>query len=340
MTFIWPIMLISLLVLPLFGLLYFRQQQQRRQLAATYGNFGLMQAPGGRPLGWRRHLPSAIFMLGLSLLLVALARPETVVSLPRVEGTVILAFDVSGSMAADDLQPTRMEAAKAAAQAFVARQPNTVQIGVVAFSDGGFTVQVPTNDAETTLATINRLTPQRGTSLGQGIFAALNTIAADAETALPELGAAEDSAEDQAPPPSPTPVPPGTYTPAVIVLLTDGENNQDPDPLLAAQAALDRGVRIYTIGLGSAAGATLQVDGFTVHTQLDEALLQQISKLTDGAYYNAENEEELATIYETLEPQLVIKPEKMEVTSIFAGGSLLILLIGGAFSFLWFGRLP
>ena len=108
----------------------------------------------------------------------------------------------------------------------------------------------------------------------------------------------------------------------------------------AAQAAADRGVRIYTVGIGSAAGTTLHVNGFIVHTQLDEAMLQQISQLTNGAYYNAENEEDLLTIYDNLDPQLVIKPEKMEVTSIFAGASILVWLIGGAFSLLWFSRLP
>ena len=333
MSFIWPVMLLLLLLIPLFVGLYLRLQQRRRRLAASYGALGLMQEAAGRQLGSRRHLPPALFMVGLTLLLFALARPETVVSLPRVEGTVILGFDVSGSMAADDLKPTRMEAAKAAAQEFIQHQPNTVQIGIVAFSDGGFTVQTPTNDQEAILATINRLTPQRGTSLGQGILAALNTIAADAEQALP-------LDPTLTPAPSPTPVPAGTYTPAVIILLTDGENNQDPDPLAAAQAAADRGVRIYTVGIGRAAGTTLNVDGFTVHTRLDEAMLQQISQLTDGLYYNAENEEELRAIYENLEPQLVIKPEKMEVTSIFAGTSILILLIGGTFSLLWFSRLP
>jgi Ca-activated chloride channel family protein len=249
-----------------------------------------------------------------------------------MEGTVILAFDVSGSMAADDLQPTRMEAAKAAAQTFIENQPTTVQIGIVAFSDGGFTVQVPTNDTEALLATINRLTPQRGTSLGQGILTALNIIAAEAGQDI--------QLEEVDPTLTPTPVPPGTYTPAIVVLLTDGENNQDPDPLLAAQAAADRGVRIYTIGVGSATGTSLTVEGFTVHTQLDEPTLERISQLTEGVYYRAENEAELDTIYDNLDSQLVIKPEKMEVTSIFAGTSLLVLLLGGAFSLWWFGRLP
>jgi Ca-activated chloride channel family protein len=294
-----------------------------------------MQEALERRLGLRHHIPPAFFLVGLTLLLLALARPETVVSLPRVEGTIILAFDVSGSMAADDLEPTRMEAAKAAALDFVQHQPSSVLIGVVASSDSGFAVQAPTKDREAILATINRLTPQRGTSLANGILASLNTIAASAE---------EDSRLysnlTPTPIPTPTPVPAGVYTPAAIVLLTDGENNEFPDPLEAAQMAADRGVRIYTVGIGSAAGTTLHVDGFIVHTQLNEAMLQQISQLTDGTYYNAENEQDLRTIYDNLDPQLVIKPEKMEVTSIFAGGSILVLLIGGTFSLLWFSRLP
>jgi len=194
-------------------------------------------------------------------------------------------------------------------------------------------VQAPTNDQEAILASINRLTPQRGTSLANGILASLNTIAAGA-------GAPLQLSSNRSPTPTPTPVPKGAYTSAVIVLLTDGENTVSPDPLAAAQAAADRGVRIYTVGVGSAAGATLHIEGFTIHTQLDEAMLQRISLLTDGAYSNAESEQDLRTIYENLDPQLVIKPEKMEVTSIFAGASILMLLIGGAFSLLWFGRLP
>jgi Ca-activated chloride channel homolog len=331
MSFIWPSMLFSLLLMPVLVVVYIRLQRRRRHLAASYASFGL-----GRGVGWRRHIPPAIFMVGLTLLLFALARPQMLISLPRVEGTVILAFDVSGSMAADDLQPTRLEAAKAAAQAFVQQQPTNVLIGVVSFSDNGFVVQAPTTDQETTLATINRLTPERGTSVASGILASLSTIAALDTEPAPRLY----TDLTPAPTPTPTPVPPGTVAPAVIVLLTDGENNESPDPLAAAEAAADRGVRIYTVGIGSAAGTTLDINGFRVHTQLDEAELQQISQITGGAYYSADNEEELRTIYEKLDPQLVIKPEEMEVTSILAGTGILALLIGGALSLLWFRRLP
>jgi Ca-activated chloride channel homolog len=335
MSFIWPAMLVLLLLIPLFVVLYIRLQQRRRRLTARYGGLGFVHGAMGRGLGVRRHIPPALFLVGLTILIIALARPQTVVSLPRVEGTVILAFDVSGSMAADDFKPTRMEAAKAVAREFVQRQPRSIQIGVVAFSESGFTVQTPTNEQEAILATINRLTPQRGTSLGQGILGALNTIAASTEQD-PRLY----SNLTPAPVPTPTPVPKGTDTSAVIVLLTDGENTAPPNPLAAAQAAAERGVRIYTVGIGSAAGTTLHVNGFTVHTQLDETMLQQIAQLTEGAYYNAESQEDLRTIYDNLDLQLVIKPEKTEVTALFAGAGILVLLIGGICSLLWFSRLP
>lgn len=335
MSFIWPAMLVFLAAIPLSVVLYTRLQRRRQRLVARYGSLGFLQGALGRQLGKRRHIPPALFLAGLTILLVALARPQAAISLPRAEGTVILAFDVSGSMAAEDMKPTRMEAAKAVARDFVQRQPRSIQIGVVAFSESGLTVQPPTDEQESVLATINRLSPQRGTSLGQGILSALNTIALDAEPP-PNLY----TNLTPGPVATPTPVPKGTHTSAVIVLLTDGENNVSPDPLAAAQAAADRGVRIYTIGIGSAAGTPLRVNGFNVYTRLDEQMLQGIAQLTDGAYYNAENQDELRTIYDNLDLQLVIKPEDTEVTSLFAGAGIVLLLIGGLCSFLWFSRLP
>ncbi len=326
-------MLVFLLLIPLFVLVYMRMQRRRRQLIANYGKLGFVQ--GGRGQGIRRHIPPLLFLLSLTILVFALARPQTVVSLPRIQGTVILTFDVSGSMAADDLKPTRMDAAKTAAKDFVQRQPPTVQIGVVAFTDSGFAAQPPTSDQEAILAAINRLTPQRGTSVAHGIQASLNTI-----DATNKPGPLLYSNLTPTATPSPTPVPQGTYTSAVIVLLSDGENNESPDPIAAAKAAADRGIRINTVGIGSAAGTNLHINGFTVHTQLDEATLQQIAQITGGTYYNAQNELDLRSIYDNLNPQLVVKPEKLEVTSIFAGVSILMLLIGGLFSVLWFGRLP
>jgi Ca-activated chloride channel family protein len=307
-------------------------QQRRHRFAGRFGSLGLVHDAMGSGPGLRRHIPAIIFLGGVTILVISLARPQATLNLPRVEGTVILTFDVSGSMAADDLKPTRMEAAKTAAREFVGNQPPGILIGVVAFSDGGISVQAPTADREETLATIERLVPRRGTSVGNGILVSLNTIAVDAGDP-PILSASSLTA-----PQAPAAPPQGWYTSAVIVLLSDGENNEVPDPILAADLAADLGVRIYTVGIGSAAGALLDIEGFTVHSQLNEPMLQEISNITGGEYYNAGNEEELRRIYSDLEPKLSIKPEEIEVTSIFAGFAILVFLVGGALSLLWFGR--
>lgn len=336
MTFLWPGMLLGLLLIPLGLALLRAGQRRRRQALVKAGSLGFLQGGSDRRGVGRRWIPTAFFLAGLSVLLLALARPQMVVRLPRVEGTVILAFDVSGSMAADDFQPTRMEAAKSAAQAFVGHLPPSVQVGVVAFSDNGFTVQPPTYDQDAIFAAIERLSPQRGTALGSGILAAITTI----ETDFRQDGPLQLSVRTPQPTATPTAVPPGFHQPAVIVLLTDGENNASPDPQAAAEAARRRGVRIFTIGVGSTGGTPLKVNGFSIFTRLDEGLLQQVAAATGGAYFNAQNEDDLRSIYENLDTQLVVKPEKMEVTALLAGFSLALLLAGGAFSLAWFGRLP
>jgi Ca-activated chloride channel family protein len=328
-------MLVLLLLVPALVWLYLRLQVRRRQLTARYSQLTLTSGGVARRPGVRRHIPPLFFLVGLTIMIIALARPEAVVGVPRIEGTVILAFDISGSMAADDLEPTRLDAAKDAAQDFVLRQPPSVQIGVVAFSDSGLAIQQPTYTQDDVLAAIRRLDPSRGTSLGNGMLVSLNVIATNGEEQTNFY-----SNLTPVPTPTPTPVPAGTYTAGAIVMLTDGENTAEPDPLEVAQAAADRGVRVYTIGIGSAAGTTLEIEGFNVFTQLDEAMLQQIAQMTGGTYYNAQSREELIDIYNNLNREFAIRPEPMEVTPIFAGLSILVLLIGGALSLLWFSRVP
>jgi Ca-activated chloride channel homolog len=339
MSFIWPPMLLSLALIPIGLLLYRILDGRRRRRLAAYGA-GLAQGAGRRP-GFRSRVPAALLLLGLVVMSVALARPQAVVSLPRQEGTVILAFDVSASMAATDLAPTRIAAAKAAAKDFVARQPSSITIGVVAFSDSGVSVQAPTNDQATVLAAIDRLTPQRGTSVAQGILASLKVIAA--AEAGPFSGDYYTNQTPGASPtiaPTPTPMPPGVHAPAVIILLSDGENNENPDPAAAAQAAADQGVRIYTVGIGSAAGTTVTVEGFQVFTQLDEATLQGISDTTGGTYYAATDAQQLRSVYDNIDTQVVLQPQMTEITSLLAGMSLLLLFAGAMTSLLWLGRLP
>lgn len=328
-------MLWSLILIPLLVLLYLRMQRRRAQIALRYGSLGLVQQASGRGVGVRRHIPAILFLLGLTVLFIALARPQMVVGLPKVEGIVVLAFDISGSMAAEDFKPNRLEAAKAVAIDFVSRQPSTVRVGVVAFSESGLSVLIPSADQKAIVEAIERLRPQRGTSLANGIVASLNTIAnltgqepitgfEGADVPAP-LNASPEMVVDQS---------------AAIVLLTDGENNMNPNPLQAALLAAERGVRIHTIAVGSPEGTMLTVNGYTVFTQVDEEALKQISEITQGAYYNAQNEEDLREVNESIEPKLNVEQEETEVTAVFAGVSIFVLLAGGLLSLLWFSRVP
>jgi Ca-activated chloride channel family protein len=330
MSFTWPAMLSFLLVIPLFLWLYISMNRRRERITTSYSALLGRTAAGRNQPGFRRHVPAVLFLAGLAILIVSLARPKLEMRLPRVEGTVMLLFDVSGSMAAEDADPTRIEAAKAAARNFVARQPSGVRIGVVAFSDNGFSVQKPSKNQEEIFAAIDRLTIQRGTSLGQGILASMNAIAADRD--LEGQAVNLDGLS--------TPAPGDRFTSASILLISDGENNVAPDPVEAAQAAAEYGIRIYTVGVGTSAGSVLEIEGFRIHTRLYEDTLKQIAQVSRGSYFSIGNEELMDEIYATISPQMVFKAEEMEVTSVFAGASILLLLVGGAFSLAWFGRLP
>ena len=231
-------------------------------------------------------------------------------------------------MVADDVEPTRMDAAKVAAKAIVDRRPASARIGIVAFGEGGLIVNPPTDDDQALSATIDRLEPSSGTSLGTGIQTALNL-------ALSESGPGEANTAD-----SDLAGPRSAFAPAVIVLLTDGENTEQPDPLEIAQLAIDRGVRVHTVGIGTADGAVIEVDGFNLFTQLNEPVLQEIALLTEADYYGVEDVEDLSLVYEGLETEFVVEPTEVEVTSAFGGVGALLLLAGGILSLFWFGRMP
>ena len=329
MSFIWPWVLVSLVALPVCVYAYLRLQQRRIRDAANLGTLGAVREGTATPAGRRRHVPPIIFLVGVALLAVASARPQLTLPIPRMEGTVVLAFDVSSSMAADDVDPTRMDAAKATAKAIVDRRPAGAKLGIVAFGESGLIVQPPTNDDDALDATIDRLVPQSGTSLGRGILTALNLVG--------ELDSGVGSSE-MAPVDGTEPT--GAFAPAVIVLLTDGENTDPPDPLEAAQTAIDRGVRVHTIGLGTAEGTVLEVDGFNLFTQLNEPVLEEIALQTEGVYFKIEDLEDVPSVYEELETEFVVESREVEVTSVLGGVSALLLLIGGALSLLWFGRVP
>jgi Ca-activated chloride channel family protein len=329
MTFIWPWLLLTLLLVPILVGVYIGLYRRRQRPENLNNPLTQITNNYGRPLRRRVHVLTFIYLFGLTLLLFSLSRPEVFVEFPQIQGTVILAFDVSNSMAAEDFEPNRMEAAKAAARIFVEKQPGTIQIGVVAFSNGSLVVQQPTDDQSAVLSTIDRLKPQGATSLGQGIFSALNAIVGEPLEIDQEALEAGTFSLDI-----------GNYPSAVILLLTDGENTSSLDPLEISQLAADAGVRVYPVGIGSEVGTILHVDGYNVLTQLNKATLQAIADITNGAYYQAEDEESLQEIYEKVDLHLTIGGEKMELTAILAGISLLTFLFGGTLSLFWFGRMP
>ena len=326
MTLQWPWALLGLLALPLVLTAYRRlvraQQARRAGLAAQ----GLVTArPGGRDR-WR-HLAPALLLAALAVMLLALSRPVAAVAEPRREGIVVLAFDVSTSMAATDVAPTRLDAAKAAAKGFVDNQPAAVKIAVVAFGGNGLIVQQPTTDRDQVLAAIGRLKPQGDTSVGRGILTSLSAIAGK------PIQSSGDSENGNA-----TETPIGYYGGTSVVMLTDGENTSGPDPADDADLASAAGVKIYPIGLGSAAGTTLEVNGFSIATRLDETSLRAIAETTGGTYYNATDAASLSSVYKSIDLGWVTRTVPHEVTSLVAGVAALLLLAGAVVSVLRQGR--
>lgn len=326
MSFVWPWALLSLLAMPVCVVGYLRLQQKRNRDAASLGTLGVVREGTSLTAGRRRHIPPIVLLFGIALLALASARPMLTLPVPRMEGTVVLAFDVSASMAAEDVEPTRMDAAKEVARTLVDGRPAGAKIGAVAFGEGGLVVQPPTDDDEELYATINRLVPQTGTSLGRGILTALDLVSTDSGTGSESEAPDQETAR--------------ALAPAVIVLLTDGENTDQLDPLEVAQMAIERGVRVHTVGLGTSEGTVIEVDGFNLFTSLNEPVLEEIALLAEGIYFKIEDAENVPSVYKKLETEFIVEPQEVEITSTLGGVSALVLLAGSALSLLWFGRMP
>jgi Ca-activated chloride channel family protein len=346
MNFIWPWALSLLVVVAGLAALYLLAQRRRNRYALRYANLSLVREAIGKGPGWRRHVPPALFILALAFMAIAVARPQAVVAVPSQEGTVILAIDVSGSMLAEDMKPNRMEAAKSAARAFVDKQGESVKIGVVSFSGDASIVQAPTSDKALVIAAINRLRPQRATAIGRAILVSLDAIAESqgSEADLPSSILQQPGQPVASPTPRPSATIPaylaGQHASASIVLMSDGQNNQFPPPLDVVDQATSRGVRIYTIGLGTAAGTIVRLQGRAVRTALDEATLKKIAEVTGGQYFNANTEADLRAVYENLTTELVVRNEKTELTAYATLAAAVLAVFAGAFSLLWFNRLP
>lgn len=337
MQFLWSPVLWLLAVVPLLIAVYVWLQTRRRKFALRYASVSLVKPALDTRIKWRRYLPPALFFLALTLMLIALARPVALVRTPKQAGVIILALDSSLSMRAQDLQPNRFEAARAAARSFIEKRGDGVEIGIVAFAGNAAIVQMPTTNPRELNAAINTLFLQRGTAIGEGILASMDAIAS----------ADQDSSASNSATPSPqaaptlAPVPPGTYIPAIVILLTDGQNRNGIDPLEAAQMASERGVRVYTVGVGSRDGGVMPggFGGFggggNFRQELDEEVLRAIADETGGEYFYAANATELEKVYNNLGLEIVLELEKMELTAWFTAAAALLLCSAVALSLVW-----
>lgn len=328
MTFLWPELVWLQAFLPILIAAYVLALRRRRKAALLYATVGLVKQAMSAGQRVRRHVPAAILFLALAALLLATARPATVLTLPARYETVILALDVSGSMAATDVAPDRLTAAQVAAKSFIQRQPRTTRIGVVAFSGGASLVQPATRDREDILAAIDRLQPQGATAIGHAILVSLKAIFPDLETDI--NGSAKT--------PALKPVPPGSYGSAVIVLLTDGQNTIHPDSVEAAKTAAERGVRVYTVGFGTTEGTILHFNGWSMRVRLDEEPLKQVAAITQAEYFNAVTGADLNRIYETLTTRFTMERRETEITAFFSSAGALLVLLSAALSLAWFQR--
>ena len=346
MTFLWPEMLWLLLLVPALVGGYFALLRRKRETALRYASLSLVKEAMGAGQSWRRHIPPLLFLIALIALLLAIARPAAVVTLPSQHQTIILAMDVSGSMRAVDVAPNRITAAQAAAKAFVAEQPDNVRIGVVSFAATASVVQVPTKNREDIIGAIDRFQLQRGTAIGSGIIVALATIFPDAGFDVSSLlygrNAPRSMPLDQAGKSNKaefTPVPPGSYTSAAIILLTDGQRTTGPDSLDAARMAADRGVRVFTVGFGTTSGETMGFEGWSMRVRLDEATLKEIANITRGQYFYAGSAKDLRKVYESLNSRFLLEKKDIEITALFAGAAALTALVSALLSLLWFNRI-
>jgi len=340
MTFIWPTMLWGLLALPLLVGAYVWLLRRRKKSALRYASLGLVKEALGRRGAWRRHVPPALLLAAIASLLLAVARPAAIVSLPLQEQTIVLAMDVSGSMRAADVQPNRLIAAQEAAKSFVGDLPRSVRVAVVSFAGTAAVVQPPTLSRDDVVAAIDRFQLQRGTAIGSGIVLSLATIFPDAGIDLSQVTGQREM------PPAPgdkpkqefKPVPPASYTSAAIILLTDGQRTTGPDPVEAAKMAADRGIRVYTVGVGTKEGEIIGFEGWSMRVRLDEETLKTIASITRGDYFYAGTAADLKKVYQGLSTRLIVERKETEISALFAALGALLVVIAASLSVWWFGR--
>jgi Ca-activated chloride channel homolog len=317
-TFASPLVLFALLGLPVLAALYVGEQRNRRARAAAFASPAVQASVAPRRPGWRRHLPMIAVLTAIALLIVAVAKPQRTVAVPVEHASIMLATDVSGSMTATDVKPTRLAAAKAAARRFVEQVPSKLNVGVMAFNDIASVLQSPTADRQAVNAAITGMSSSGGTATGNAIATATSVLQRQ-----PGVN--------------------GKRPPAAIVLMSDGSSTRGRDPVAAAQTARKLHIPVYTVALGTQNG-TITVPRRGGGTQVqrvppDPAALQQIARASGGQSFTAQTAAGLSQVYKKLGSQLGHKKEKRQITNAFAGAAALLLLAGIGMSLGWFGRL-
>jgi Ca-activated chloride channel homolog len=348
MKFIWPELLWLLLLVPLLIAIYAWLIRRRKKISVQYSNLVLVKKALAKQPTWRRHVPPVLMLIALSAMLFAAARPMMVIQLPSNKQTIMLAMDVSGSMRAKDVEPTRLVAAQNAAKAFVNELPRHVRVGIVAFAGSAQLAQLPTLSREDLITAIDSFQLQRGTATGNGIALSLATLFPDDGIDISQMQWGANAGANQRPRPlgenktdavKREPVAAGSYTSAAIIMLTDGQRTTGIDPMEAAKMAADRGVRIYTVGIGTVNGETIAFDGWSMRVRLDEETLKQIANRTAADYYYAGTAADLKKVYESLSSRLGVEKRETEVSGIVSLIAAAFALLAAGLSLAWFGRI-
>lgn len=341
MRFLWSDLLWALLLVPLFGGAYVYALRRKKRGALRYASLGILEGALGPGQWVRRHLPALLVGLALICALLGIARPIAVFALPNQYQTIVLAMDVSRSMRAVDIEPSRIVAAQTAVKDFIKELPANVRVGIVTFAGTAALAQSPTEIKEDLIAAVDRFQLQSQTAIGSGLAMALNTLLPESPIEIDEnifFGGAPAKSSTPTPAPAVKPVAPGSYRAGAIVLLSDGRRTTGPDPVKIAKLAAERGVKVHTIGFGSAAGGTVNVEGMSMFMRFDETALRSIAGITEGQYTHAGNAADLHKVYKDLTAKLVLERQETELTGIFGGIAALLTAIAALLSLLWFHR--
>ena len=351
MIFLWPEFLWLLMLLPLLVLVYVWLLRRKKKMALRYASLSIVREAMGKGQSFKRHIPPLLFLLSIAAMLIASSRPFAVISLPSDQQTIMLAMDVSGSMRATDVKPNRLVASQDAAKAFLSDLPRNIRVGIVALAGTASVVQPPTLSREDLVAAIDKFQLQRGTAIGNGIVVSLAELFPDAGIDIASMQTGRDRqrgvAIDQAPVVGKdgkekkpfVPVAPGSYPSAAIILLTDGQRTTGVDSMDAAKAAADRGVRIYTVGVGTVDGETIGFEGWSMRVKLDEETLKGIARNTQAEYFYAGTAADLKKVYESLSSRLTVVKKETEISGLLALVAAAFALLSAGLSLAWFNRI-